>query len=214
MFVFHILCARAAAMKTAKRTQVRSVKVLCARRWYWDIRLSPCWRSKAQIRNVCCFLLAQKRRSNGRRKRKSKLHQVERSPQGNKTGVLTTSIRIHHIGCLLGAFYFHSCNGVHAKSHANTVLSAAWQSCSFVWRDSCTLCILWQFDRWGKKKPVSKVAGISAPTARALMTSDNETVSRLYSHGGGNIAKSVISEGNSVLLSANGGRKRPFSSQI
>jgi len=110
--------------------------------------MSPCCGSKAQTGIFGYSLLDQKRRSNRRSYRKSKLHQVDRSPQSNKAGVFTPSIRIHHTGCMLGEFYYRSCHNVHAKSYANAVLSAAWQSSSFVWRDSCAFCILWQLFRW------------------------------------------------------------------
>ena len=110
--------------------------------------ISCCWRSKAHIGNAWYSLVAQKGRSNRRRKRKTQLHQLERSSQSDKTCIFTTAIHIHHTGCLLGAFYSHSCDSVLAKNHANAVLSATRQSSSFVWLDSCTLCVLWQLDRW------------------------------------------------------------------
>ena len=97
--------------------------------------------------NVWYSLLDQTERSNRRRKRQTQLHQLERSSQSNKTCVFTAAIRIYHTGRLLRAFYYHSCDSVLAKNHTNAVLSAARQSSSFVWLDSCTLCVLWQLDR-------------------------------------------------------------------
>ena len=114
------------------------------------------WKSKAQIRNLWYCLLDQKRRRNRIGKRKSKLHQVKRSSQSDKTFVFKSSFRIHHTWRMLGEFYFHSCNSLLAKNHANAVLSAAWQSSPFVWCDSCTLWIPWQLDRWEIKEKFPK----------------------------------------------------------